>query len=487
MQDFGPLFRDPEPTHATEQRTLGVLALNQAIDEALKRGFPGEVWVRGEIQGLARTKMRPHWYFELIEKDPASDQVLAKVSVALLKWNRGAVERELEAMPGFELEDDLEVRVRCEVGYYAPFGKLQLVMKGIDPAFTLGQMAVNRERILRQLASDGLLERNAQCELPVVPQRIGLVTSVGSAAYNDFVHEIERSELGLSIAACDARVQGAQTEDTVIAALRTLQREGCDLLVLIRGGGSRSDLAGFDSETIARAIATASVPVWTGIGHEIDHSVADVVAHGSFKTPTAVAAAIVARGREFLERVEGDWAEIESLAGRRIATESDRLSAVSRQLARETSHAHARATAQLQRRSREVVHSVRVRLVQADGSLRARAGSLAPARFVQALARREAELGHRRRRLAQVAARSLQLPMQKLEAAQLRVRASDPERLLRRGYSLSYDSGGRLLRDSTSLGPGDSMRTRLAGAEVLSRVESTQERGAPPSREEERA
>ncbi len=494
MTDYGPLFRSAEASPSAAEATLGVLELNEAIDAALRRGFPREIWVRGEIQGLARTRMRRHWYFELVEKDPRSDQVLAKVSIALLQWNRSGVDRELKAAPGFELEDDLEVRIRCEVSYYAPFGKLQLVMKGIDPAFTLGQMAVNRDRILRQLGAEGLLDRNAARPLPLVPGRIGVVTSIGSAAYNDFVHEIERSGLGLRILACDARVQGAQTESTVISALRSLEARGCDLLVLIRGGGSRSDLAGFDSETIARAIASASVPVWTGIGHEIDHSVADVVAHRAFKTPTAVAAAIVECGEGFLSAVESRWGEIRALAQRRLVEDSSRLtrlatalssSALGRtemetmrlghwasRLRREAAHANDRAVSRLQRRSREVVHLARVRLVGAEAQIRSRALVLSPARLVQLLSRREAQLQGWRLRLIRAAGRNLRLRQDRLDAVALRVRAADPQLLLRRGYSLTYTREGTLVREVGRLRPGTELRTRLAAGEVLSRVES---------------
>jgi exodeoxyribonuclease VII large subunit len=149
MNDFGPLFdeHDDEPGGPP---TWGVLEFNRAVEGALQDAFPGEFWIRGEIQGLAD-----------------GDAPLARVSIALLSWKRAGVEREMRAAPGFELDDDVEVRIRCQIGFYPPWGKFQLAMVGVDPSFTLGQMAANRERILRALAQDGLLEKNAALPLPV--------------------------------------------------------------------------------------------------------------------------------------------------------------------------------------------------------------------------------------------------------------------------------------------------------------------------------
>lgn len=495
MEDIGPLFAGPPPEEEPSgPPTWGVQELNAAIDAALKRSFPGEIWVRGEIQGLARTRMRRHWYFELVEKDPASDRVLAKVSVALLQWNRSGVEREMRQAPGFELDDDMEVRIRCEVGYYAPFGKLQLVMKGVDPAFTLGQMAANRERILRALAADGLLERNARLEVPVVPRRIGVVTSVGSAAYNDFVQEIARSGLGLPLLACDARVQGADTEPTVIAGLRTLVARGCDLLVLIRGGGSRSDLAGFDSEAIARCIANLPVPVYTGIGHEIDRSVADEVAHSSFKTPTAVAAAIVEDTRDYLARMEELWRGVRDASRAFVGEEEGRLARLARETSRSARHAlrhrerqlgqrgvdlrrlarHAahRASQRLRERSRQLAHGVRVRLAESEAALRVVRRGLGIERWRGAVRRRRAELDRHSARLRQSSPRLLRVQETRLQALASRARALDPERVLRRGYSLTFDAEGRLLRGGERLRPGDPLRVRLAAAELGARLET---------------
>lgn len=495
MDDFGPLFAQPDPDEPFEEGppTWSVLELNRAIETALQQAFPSEVWLRGEIQGLARTRMRRHWYFELVEKDPETDQVRAKVSVNLLNWNRPKVERMMRDAPGFELDDDVEVRIRCEVGYYPPWGKLQLTMTGVDPSFTLGQMAANRERILRALAAEDLIDANAQLEVPLVPQRIGLVTSVGSAAYNDFVQEIARGGFGLHVVACDARVQGADTERTVIAALRTLVRRGCDVVVLARGGGSRSDLSGFDSEAIARAIARCPVPVLTGIGHEIDTSVADVVAHTSFKTPTACAAHLVERARATVDRVEDAWEAIVRQVDASQAFEESRLLDTARQisrgardgvrhrtrdldecrrgLVREARAAVTRADRRLVDAGRRAGQSVRVRLAGHEARLVLASRRLAPTRVRRVLDGRSRDLGALNARLGPLARRALDRREADLEAPEATVRALDPRRVLRRGYSLTVDSDGRFVRDASRAAPGDTLQTLLASGRIESRVE----------------
>lgn len=494
MNDLGPLFSTPPPGDEPDDPTWGVLELNRGIEAALQNAFPGEIWLRGEIQGLSRTRMRKHWYFELVEKDPRSDQVLARVSVALLQWNRSKVQRDMRAAPGFELEDDIEVRVRCEMGYYPPWGKLQLVMTGIDPAFTLGQMAANRERILQALARDGLIDRNAQHELPAFPHRIGLVTSVGSAAYNDFVDEIRRSGLGLRVLACDARVQGADTERTVIAAMHTLVRRGCDVVVLARGGGSRSDLAGFDSEAIARSIARMPVPVLTGIGHEIDTSVADAVAHTSLKTPTATAAFLVERAQGFVDSLEEQYEAIVDIARERVRVESRRLldtarhlsrgarsglslrhgqlDTIQRDLQRESRRSLGRRLDELGHVLKRAGHLVRLRLAEREAAILHAARRLEPARARRPLARRAAELTTATRGLRRHALRPLDERQRALEHAALTVRALDPRRVLERGYSLTYDERGRLLRSTGGVSVGQVLRTVLAEGEIDTRVEA---------------
>ncbi len=272
---------DPTPT-------LRVSELAAAIGMAVRRGFPEELWVRGEIDSLSRSAAG-HIYFDLVE-GVGNERVA--VRVALFRTVAEAVERHL-AKHRMRLENGLEVRVMGRVELYEARGQVNLRMSGIDPTYTLGRLAQDRDRLIRVLTGEGLLERNRRLSLAALPLRIGLVTSRESAAYADFMHELEASGFAWHVIVADSRVQGVEASGSVVRALAALARCPVDVVIVVRGGGSRNELAVFDAEPIARAIAGMPVPVLTGIGHEVDRSIADLVAHTAFKTPTACAGHLV--------------------------------------------------------------------------------------------------------------------------------------------------------------------------------------------------
>ena len=285
-----------------DEPTFSVGELNHAIAEALVDAFPRQIWVRGEIQQFHKSR-NGHAYFELVEKDGGRDRVRAVLRVALFRGEVPGVNRALEEVPGVRLTDGVEVRIRGRVDFYPPVGRLQLVMNGIDPVFTVGRLAADRERVIRTLAGEGVLRANAALELAPVPLRIGLVTSGGSAAYHDFLEELGASGHAFRVAHVDVRVQGGAASRRIAFALRRLAQLELDAIVLVRGGGARSDLAAFDSEIVARAITEMPVPVLTGIGHEVDRTVADEVAHTCCKTPTAAAGVLVSHVDDFCARL----------------------------------------------------------------------------------------------------------------------------------------------------------------------------------------
>ena len=253
------------------------------------------MWVVGEIQRL-RPSAAGHQYFDLVEKGEggARDQVVGVISAVIWKGEflrlRPVLERAGEC-----LADGLRIRCRVSVDFYPPGGRLQVQIREIDPTFTLGDLALRRQETLQALAAAGLLERNRSLPLPALPLAIALVTSAGSAAYHDFLATLKESGYAFRVFAVHSAVQGAEAERSLPTALALAAATDCDCIVLIRGGGSKSDLAVFDSQAVAEAVARAAKPVWTGLGHEIDESVADLVAHQSFKTPTKVAEELVAR------------------------------------------------------------------------------------------------------------------------------------------------------------------------------------------------
>jgi exodeoxyribonuclease VII large subunit len=315
--------------------------------------------------------------------------------------------------------------------------------------------------------------------MPLVPERIGLVTSVGSAAYNDFVRELEQGGFGHRVEVVDARVQGAEAETTLLAGLRTLARRGCEVVALVRGGGSQSDLAAFDGEALARAIARMPVPVITGIGHEIDTSVADLVAHHSFKTPTACAAFLVERTRDFATRMDAAWTGVAESAGARVREESHGLIvAAQRAASRARSHLHA-GERQLAEASRRVGREAPRNLEAGERSLaeaRRRIGRETP-RYLEIARTR---LLQRTQRLRTGLRMALVRQEMALKSHEERARALDPARVLARGYSLTLDAQGAVVRRASQLSQGQEIHTRLAMGSVRSRVESTQQEDERP-------
>lgn len=304
----------------TDAVTLSVAELGEVINRALKVGLGGGVWVRGEVQGW--NGRGNHAYFRLVEDGPDGK---ASIDVAWFAFQRTKL-RPLLANAGLDFGDGLKVRIFGTVDFYAPNGRISLKMSDVDPRYTLGELALERDALVRRLKEQGLFDANRRHVLATVPLRVGVITSIGSAAWHDFTAEIERSALGFRLVAVDVRVQGDEAPDMVAGALDQLGgRNDLDVLVVIRGGGSKTDLAAFDTETVARAIARCELPVFTGIGHEIDVSVADEVAHRSFKTPTAVAGALIERVVTWVQATETTWTSIAHRAERALEQADARL------------------------------------------------------------------------------------------------------------------------------------------------------------------
>jgi len=431
---------------AGSEPTVGVAELNAAIHGALAQSFPGLVWVRGEIQQL-HVSRNDHTYFELVEKHERGDQVKATIRVALFRDDRAPVNRALREA-GLRLANGVEVRVRCRVDYYPPTGRLQLLMSGIDPTFTVGRLAADRERLLSVLAAEGRLGRNAERPLPLVPLRVGLVTSGGSAAYRDFVHELERSRYAFRVVHCDVRVQGAAASRRVAWALRRLAGLDLDAVALVRGGGARSDLAAFDAEVVARTITDLPVPVLTGIGHETDRTVADEVAHTCAKTPTAAAGVLI-------RAVDAYLADLERAAQRVAVRSRTAVSLAGRELST-LAHRVRRAGPAALGQERRVLDDHRRRAVHAGRRHTRDAG--------QAVTTSQ-------RALVASARRALRAGALELDGVDARLRALDPQRVLERGYTITRDDDGVLVRAASGVRAGAVLVTETADGRLRSRVE----------------
>jgi exodeoxyribonuclease VII large subunit len=280
-------------------KTFTVSELLGEIDQAVASALPGPIWVRGEVSGLRRTSGGAA-FFRLA--DAELDETALEVSA------RGRVmfeiDKQLDASGVGSLKDGVELRARGTVAIDHKQSRIRLSLLEIDPAFTAGRLAMLRAEVLRRLGADGSLEANGRLPLPPVPQRIGLVTSRGSAAHADFMDHLRSSPFRFEVKTAHTIVQGEGADEALARAISRVAQEQIDVIALIRGGGSKLDLAVFDSEPVGRAIAKAQVPVVTGIGHEIDRTVADEAAAVYQKTPTAASDWLVTSVADFAGRID---------------------------------------------------------------------------------------------------------------------------------------------------------------------------------------
>lgn len=431
-----------EPADEAGNPTFSVSELAEAINAQMRRGFSDGVWVRGEIDGLRPSG--PHRYFSLVEHTESGKAVLNISLFApmlarltpLLRKNR------------LDLANGMKVRIFGALDFFAPTGRLGLKMAGIDPRFTLGELSQARDQVIRRLVASGLLDANGRLRLAPAPLRVGVVTSRGSAAWHDFHDELLRSGFGFQVVVCHTKVQGDGADRSVAAAIRTLSRHrAIDCLVVIRGGGARNELATFDAEGIALAIAASPVPVITGLGHEIDRSVADEVAHTVAKTPTAAAGVLIDAVGAYQAATEARFAAIARLAERRV---------------------HVAQTA-LGERARRVAHHTHAAVQRAEARLDARRDRLiaAPQRVLQA---HEQQLVAAAGVVGRRPVAMLDRALERLDHLDARARSLDPVHALRRGWSITRTADGDIVRSIAQAPAGTVLHTDVADGSVTSTV-----------------
>ncbi len=447
------------------ETTYSVAELGREIKALLGAAFES-VWVAGEVQ-KARLSSAGHLYFDLVEPGEKGG-VAGRLDTVVWKGELGRVRRALSAT-GQELADGLLLRCRVTVDFYPPGGRLQIQVREVDPVFGLGELERRRRETIAALEASGLAARNRALPFPPLPLAIGLVTSAESAAYHDFLATLAESGYAFRVAFVHAAVQGREAEREVPAALARLGELPLDCIALVRGGGSRADLVAFDSQAIAEAVARAPLPVVTGLGHEIDQSVADLVAHTAVKTPTKAAELLVERLRgaeAALERLRDRLARSAMAPLARARTHLDRagrtVAAVRPRLERDT--------ARLTTVREGLARAVPGRLIAARSTLAATGGRLerAAARRLERAAQAPRRLAHR---LAARAAARLALVAARLEGHQRLLAEIGPERVLARGFSITRFADGRLLRDAAEAAAGSRLVTRLARGSVTSSVE----------------
>ncbi|MEL6122760.1 MAG: exodeoxyribonuclease VII large subunit [Bacteroidota bacterium] len=274
--------------------------LNEYIRRVLALNFREPLWIEAEIMQV--NESRGTHYLELIEKEKNSDKVIAQASAVIWYRNHSFIKKKLGDVISDILRDGSQVKVKCQVDFHERYG-YKLVIEDIDPSYTYGQLELKRQEVLRRLEKEGLMELNKGLAIPDVIQRVALISSQRAAGYQDFREQLAQNPYGYRymIDVHDVAVQGVHVERDTVQAIEhiTSAEQSYDIVAIVRGGGSKLDLSGYDSYEISKCIALCDIPFVIGIGHDIDISVVDQVSSLSLKTPTAVADFLVEHNAQF--------------------------------------------------------------------------------------------------------------------------------------------------------------------------------------------
>jgi exodeoxyribonuclease VII large subunit len=445
------------PTARQERDIYSVSRLNREVRILLERGF-GSLWLEAEISNLARPSSG-HWYFSL--KD-ASAQV------------RCCMFRQRNMLCGFAPRDGQRVLVRARIGLYEPRGEYQLVIDHMEDG-GLGALKRQFEELSARLAAEGLFAPERKRALPMLPKRIGVITSPTGAALRDILHVLARRFAAVPVLIYPAAVQGAAAAAEIVAALRLAgQRAECDVLILARGGGSLEDLWAFNDETLARAIVASPIPVVSGIGHEIDFTIADFAADVRAPTPSAAAEIAVPDGEEWLASLQRLGRRLQRGMHRRVDGQNERLRwligraalvSPSARLAQQWQRADD-LEQRLSRALRQILSDRRSEL----GERRSRLWQLSPVARVQ---RTTAQYGALLARLRAAGLAQLHRARERLTPLVRTLNAVSPLATLDRGYAIvSFESGG-VLRDAADAPPGTIIEARLSSGRLRAKVEGS--------------
>ncbi|MCT4586516.1 MAG: exodeoxyribonuclease VII large subunit [Carboxylicivirga sp.] len=453
------------------QEHISLFELNQNIKEQIKDAFPGSYWVVAEISDI-RTVRSGHCYLELIEKEEESDQIKAKARGTIWAFTYRMLKPYFETTTKQSLSAGLKVLLKVSVEFQELYG-YSLNIKDIDPTFTLGDIARRKLEIIKQLEEEGVIDMNKETELATVPQKLAIISSPTAAGYEDFINQLENNSNGYKIyhKLFPAIMQGAEAEESIINALdRIYQYEQVfDAVIIIRGGGSSADLMCFDSYMLAMNIAQFPLPVLTGIGHERDESVVDMVAHTRLKTPTAVAEFIIERINHYELYLIDLKDHFIALTQQLISDERHRIDLaayrfqplVSKALSNQKQY-QIEAAQRLQFASRNYFDKQNTFYTHVKESMRY-------------LTKKQLRTATQKNDFLST---QLKLELnsffknqkQKIKLLDRTVELSDPQKVLQRGYSLSFVQD-KLVKSLSGINIGDTLQTRTKDGEIISRVE----------------
>ena len=412
------------------EESFALSELLKQVRGALEKELPGAYWVIAEILELRENR---HCYLELIEKSEDSDTLLAKVRATIWASRYAMLRPFFEASAGTPLKSGIKILCKASVEFHPVFG-LSLNITDLDPSYTLGDLARKKQEVILRLRKEGVYDMNRDLPFPPVPQHIAVISSETAAGYGDFMETIRNNRHGFRFHTTlfPALMQGEEAPASIISAMELIYDSGTgfDCVVLIRGGGSKADLESFNQYDLAYFITQFPLPVITGIGHERDESVADMVAHHALKTPTAVAEFLVDQLLAFEFRLSALSDRLSNSARIRIQAERSLLERIQRDL---------------MHLSRGLVRQQSEKLVQT------------------------------RQRLQRELANLLERKRERLALLHKRTELVDPVNTLKRGYSITQHQG-RSIASLRKIEPGSLLETRLYQGTIISTVKHTSEK-----------
>lgn len=406
------------------ERTFTLLELNHMVRETIERQMDGKYWVEAELSDLHD---RNHCYMELVENDPFGPTPLAKARAVCWANRWTALRSKFERQTQQQLRPGIKVRMMVTPTFHEAYGFAYQV-SDIDPDYTLGDIVRKRMEIIRQLKEAGIFDLQRELVLPRFAQRIAVISSAQAAGYGDFCHQIDDNSYGLSFSheLFAAIMQGGQVEQSVIAALDRINAriDEFDVVVIIRGGGATTDMSGFDTLALAENVANFPLPIITGIGHDRDECILDMVSYMRVKTPTAAAAFLIDHLSEVYAALVSARERISRIAERHLAYEKMRLKQLADRI---------------------------------------------PTLFALTRERQTKRIDALAHRLDSAATQRLERERHRLQLVAHRAQAQDPIHILSRGYSITLHNG-HALRSGDELADGDIIETRLEQGTLKSEI-----------------
>jgi len=426
---------------------LTLYELNSLVKETIELTFTQQFWVEAELADA--TERRGHLYLDLVQKDEHSATPIARASARCWASVWASVRPRFERTTRQRLTAGMKVLLRVYPQFHQAYG-FSWIVTDIDPTYTLGDMQRQRQEIIDRLKRDGVFEMQRELTLPMFCQRIAVISSATAAGFGDFCNHLQHNDYGFHFAVelFPAIMQGEQVEPTVISALDSINSriDDFDCVVIIRGGGATVDMSGFNTLLLAENVANFPLPIITGIGHDRDESIIDMISFMQVKTPTAAAAFLIERLLNVSERITAATSSITRCVQEKLENERIRLTALSTRIPILFSLTKTRQLS--------IIDSLTQRMTAA---------------VQQDIRQRQHQLQIAAQRLAPATQRTMQQEQHRLQMLTQRTAALDPAAILRRGFSMTL-CNGRFVTDASQMKNDDIMETRLANGTVLSRV-----------------